>query len=167
MSTPTPPGPASAAPPRGLADLLNHVGERARAAAVFAEVNASPMTLDCKAKASAAPASFRLTWEGDRLWAAFVTPDRWLSHSIEADLLNTGDHLEELISEELADVGHTGAATVCEHFRSEDRLFTFRTPVPLRAGDLASPSAIETASQFLLACEACFRRLGDVDTSED
>lgn len=89
--------------------------------------------------------------------------DRWLSHSIEADLLNTGDKMEDLLEEELVElrVRHAGrelGGLSVEHFRSEDKLFTFRSRLPGAASDLAP----ETISGCLLAYEACFRNLGDM-----
>ena len=43
-----------------------------------------------------------------------------------------------------------------EHFRSDDMLFTFRSPLP--AGIQAADAA-----KVLLAYEACFRNLGDMN----
>jgi hypothetical protein len=146
--------------------LLEGVSRRAAAAGVFGPVEIEGARLSAAAKAPAAPAWYRLCVENGELWVSLVTPDRWLSHSVEADLLNTGDHLDELIHEELVELGETGPALPCEHFRDEDKLFTFRTRVPLPPGDAPAHADIETATRFLLAYEACFRRLGDIDAGE-
>jgi hypothetical protein len=154
------------APPAALAQLLESAAEKCRAAQVFGPIFIHKSTLNCEAKASASEATYRLSLDSDKLWVSLVTPDRWLSQSIEADLVHTGDKLEELLAEELADQGYPDRAPVppMEHFRSEDKLFTFRSIVP---ADLADSRAADTAAIFLLAYEACFRRLGDMETKEE
>jgi hypothetical protein len=136
----------------------------------------SETRIECEASNAAAPAFYRLEAETSRLWVSLVTEDRWLSQSIEADLVHTGDKLDELLDEELADQGYersgrgggggSGFRIMFEHFRSEDKLFTFRSIVPV---DVSKDSADEIARVggiFLRAYEACFRRLGDMDAQE-
>lgn len=119
--------------------------------------------------ASAAPSHYRLQVVGEDLVVGVYMADRWLSHSIEADLLNTGDKLEELISEELGELGYKEqqkgeSVRTCEHFRNEERLFTFQTKLPVK---LSAPDAAERAVLWLLAYEAAFARLGDMSAAED
>lgn len=150
--------------PESLVPLLMAAAKRARAAAVFGEVIVGEGRLEAAAKASAEPAFFRLGWEGSKLWVSLVTANRWLSQSIEADLVHTGDKLDELLMEELVDLGYAGAAIGFEHFRSEDKLFTFRSVVPVALGTgRPSEADVRTAAMFLLAYEACFRELGDME----
>lgn len=144
--------------PAATEPMLQSVARRAQEAGVFGDVALSPGLLACAAKAPAAPAWYRLSRDGTGLWVSLVTPDRWLSHSIEADLLHTGDKLEELIDEELLELGLECKLGPCQHFRSEDKLFTFRSQVPTLIG---VPDH-DTALKCLLAYEACFRRLGDM-----
>lgn len=138
-----------------LAAILDDARSRAEASGAFGAIGIKSGRLVCHARASASPASYRIFEDGGRLWVALVMADRWLSGSIETDLLHTGDKVEDLIEEELVELGLTGHHPVVEHFRSDDLLFTFRTPLPQR--DAA------TAAAFLLAYEACFRRLGDME----
>ncbi len=152
-----------------LTHLLKHVADRAAGAGVFANVATSSTRVECAARGSSAPAWFRLDARGNDLWVSLVTPDRYLSQSIELDLVHTGDKLEDLLEEELVDLGFEamgcGAPTLrFEHFRSEDKLFTFRSKLPV---DPASPKAGEVAAICLLAYEACFRRLGDMAAGDD
>ena len=165
MTAPTTPRPAQTPP--GLAQLLEKASQRALSESLFGPITLRATTLDCQAKSSAAEAFYRLSWDAGKLWASLVTTDRWLSQSIEADLVHTGDKLEDLLSEELADLGYNGPAPAFEHFRSEDKLFTFRSVVPVDPTKLTDPKSAATATTFLLAYEACFRRLGDMDTTED
>jgi hypothetical protein len=139
-----------------IGGLLKDVAAPASAAGVFGGVEERGGVLVCRAKASAAPASYRLGAEGGTLWVSLVTADRWLSESIEADLMHTGDKLEDLLEEEFAELGRPGERPRVEHFRSDDMLFTFRSEVP--------SADAETAATYLLAYEACFRRLGDMET---
>ena len=140
------------------AAILNEVKALAEKAGAFGPARLEGGRLICPAAASAEPADYRVSPEGDgAVWVELVTANRWLSESIETDLVHTGDKLNELLDEELADLGWQGAPATFEHFRSDDLLFTFRSRVPD-----ASPENVAT---WLLAYEQCFRQLGDMDDS--
>lgn len=145
--------------------LVRTVADRARTAGVFAQIELGNAGLSCSAKNSAAPAWYRLRPESGRLWVELVTPDRWLSQSIEQDLVHTGDKLPDLLDEELVELGLPPAALPVEHFRSEDKLYTFRSPLPFTGP--GNEDAVALAAGMLLAYEACFRRLGDMEEKED
>lgn len=148
-------------------DLLPDVHARAAEADVFGEITVDGHRLQAVARDAAAPAFYRVDVEGGpaggsgAVWVSLVTADRWLSESIEADLMHSGDKLEELIEEELVDLGEDagGGGISFEHFRSDDMLFTFRTKVPGQ-----DPERI---ARYLLAYEACFRNLGDMSEGEE
>jgi len=157
--------------------FLQSLAARAAAANVFGPLSHSASRLTAKAKDCEADAEYRVDVTPDgTLWVSFVTPDRWLSESIEADLMHTGDHIEELIAEELIEHDFPppplppipASAITCEHFRSEDRLFTFRTPLPppITAAALTKQS-LDHALRWLLAYESCFRNLGDVQAKPE
>lgn len=148
------------------ADFFHRIAQRAQAADVFAYVEIEPQQVQCAARASAAPAWYRLGIQSNHPWVSLVTPDRYLSQSIELDLVHTGDKLEDLLEEELIDLGYNAGTLRFEHFRSEDKLFTFRSKLPMEASEFRSPSSADTAALCLLAYEACFRRLGDMDARE-
>lgn len=138
--------------------LLDRVRDQAERAGVFGDVRVEGGVLVCPAKASAEPADYRVSVDAKgQAWVELVTANRWLSESIETDLVHTGDKLNELIDEELADLGWEGGASTFEHFRSDDLLFTFRSRVPG-----ADPRDVGV---WLLAYEQCFRQLGDMDDS--
>lgn len=139
--------------------VLRGVAEGARHAGVFAEVQESATRVQCTAKNCPEPAWYRVESQADGLWVSLVTPHRYLSQSIEADLVHTGDKLQELVSDELLNLGFDGFAPAVEHFRSPDMLFTFRSHIPARAEEA---NAAKTCLTFLLAYEACFRCLGDM-----
>ena len=156
----------SATSPNKTVTLLNEVAARAEAAKVFASVQVEADRVSCAALSPASPAWYRVEHDGRRVWVSLVTPDRWLSHSIEADLLHTGDKVDELLEEELVDLGYECARHPLEHFRSEDKLFTFRTPMDVTPGGESAPKTIDNAARLLLAYEACFRNLGDMDVGD-
>lgn len=140
----------------------------------FGKVTLENGRLACRAANSAEPAEYRIDIQQDKLWVSLVTANRWLSQSIEQDLVHTGDKIPELLDEELADQGYDvraaaarGLKTTFEHFRSEDKLFTFRSPLPFAIDQAGAPGSVDAASQWLLAYEACFRRLGDMDAGND
>ncbi|HYE01679.1 MAG TPA: hypothetical protein VD963_00450 [Phycisphaerales bacterium] len=155
--------PQSREAPPGLDALLEGVAARARAAGVFASVEGDAGGLRCAAAGSAAPAWYLVRHSEGRVWVALATEDRWLSQSIEADLVHTGDNLADLIHEEMVDLGYPGPPLPFEHFRDAHRRFTFRSPVPVEEGALGGDAAVELVAQALLGYEACFRRLGDMD----
>ena len=145
--------------------LLEAVASRALEAGVFASVRLDGARLVCAAK-EVESAEYRLDRDGaGTLWVSLVTPDRWLSGSIEGDLVHTGDKMHELVTDELVELGCDDVVSAVEHFRSEDMLFTFRSPVPV-AGR-SSDDAASVASVYLLAYEACFRQLGDMSGGDD
>lgn len=146
-----------------LAVVFDAVAQRARHSAKFADVRVNPQGVECSALPAPDDAAFHIRVEGTGLYASWVSPDRYMSQSIEADLMWTGDDLGELIAEELADLGWTGPALgPIEHFRSEDKLFTFRSLIP--DSQATSPDAL---LQVLLAFEAAFGQLGDMKPEED
>jgi hypothetical protein len=141
-----------------MQDLLKQIAEKAREAGVFGEIRVSPETLECEAKDSAEPATYRVAREDGALWVSLVMADRWQSESIESDLMHSGDKLEELLEEELVDLGYEGDPPTYQHYRSDDLLFTFRSKVPEDA---------DQAALWLLAYEQCFRNLGDMSAEAD
>ena len=151
----------------GIEPLLEGARAAAEKAGVFGGVTVKDGRLVCRARDAAAPASYRLFAESGRLYVALVMADRWLSESIEADLMHTGDKMEDLLEEELVDVGSPITRLHIEDFRSDDLLFTFRSPLPLDAGRLNEPESIDAAAKCLLAYEACFRNLGDMSAGEE
>ncbi len=148
--------------------LVALVAEKARASGVFGAVESGEGRLICTAAAADAQYRVDLDFDGPsrcRVWVSMVTPDRWLSESVESDLLNSGDPIEELLEDELADQGWEGSGVAVEHFRSDDLLFTFRTA--LCFDDESPEVAATTVARFLLAYEACFVQLGDMDGEEE
>lgn len=85
--------------------------------------------------------------------------------------MHHGDPIEELVEEELVELSSEPRGTrrdraaierpTVQHFRSDDLLYTFRTPL---AGD---PPSADEATRYLLAYEAAFRELGDVEADPD
>lgn len=149
-----------------IGDALALVRDRVVASGVFGEVSLTGGVLRCAAKESAAPAEYRVVEDAGRAWVALATADRWLSQSIEQDLVHTGDKLHDLMDEELAEQGHRGKCERVEHFRDESKTFVFRTPIPVDRGASAADTAA-LITRFLLACEAMFRPLGDMAGGDD
>ena len=147
-------------------ELIAMLRNAADEAGVFESLETEAGALGCHADGSAEPAEYRVVAEDGKLWVALVTADRWLSESIESELMHTGDKLEELLEEEMVDLGYEGPMPTYEHFRSPEKLFTFRTAVCDASGDYATDQA-ERARLTLLGYEACFRQLGDMSESEE
>lgn len=144
-----------------LGQILTEVAKTAKSAGVFESVDVHDGRMSCEAKGSAQPAFYRVDLDDGQVWVSLVTEDRWLSESIEATVMVTGDKLEELLDEELVDLGFEFGPVAVQHFRSDDMLFTFRSPMP---GDALNAEAI---SQALLAYEACFVQIGNMSPHKD
>jgi hypothetical protein len=142
-----------------MQDLLQSVNHEAASRGVFSKIESLSDRLRCHAKDCPEPAWYELAAVNGGLVVRFATPDRWLSESIESDLMHFGDPIEELIEEELAELGWRGKIPTVKHFRDDDRLYTFENAVPALDAD--------TASKFLLAYEAAFRALGDVGGGDE
>ena len=97
------------------------------------------------------------------LWVGWYSPDRWVSGSIEGDLVHTGDKIDELLEEELVDLG-LSIKLPLEHYRNDEKLFVFhgRLDLPPEVDD-----ATNTLVKVLLAFQACFVELGDMAPGED
>lgn len=164
--------PAVPAPSPAFARLVETLKSRAESSGVFGTVrivtdSRRGLMLTCQALASAEPAEFRVFLDEGKVWIALVTAARWLSQSIEADLVHTGDKIDDLIEEELIDQGWEGVHLPYQHFRDEDKLFTFRSPLPFGPEQLGSSEAADKAVRALLAYEAAFRPLGDMEADDE
>jgi hypothetical protein len=157
----------------------NVQGEGAAGGGAGGGIAGLPM-LRCEAKASAEPAFYAIRADlrdakspagGACLWVSLQTGARYLSQSIEADLMFTGDKIDDLVHEEMTDLGYDGPALPFQHFRSEDKLYTFRSPLAVLPADVTSDAGLLAAAkvceQALLGYEAAFRGLGDMEDAED
>lgn len=130
-------------------------------AKAFAAVERTADGLRCDALHVEEDCCYAATTDDDgTVWVGWYTPDRWLSGSVEADLVHTGDKIDELLEEELAELGFDGKLAV-EHFRNDDKVFVFRSKLP------AGAMSAEMLVRALLAYQACFVELGDMGPDED
>jgi len=141
-------------------DFLRELADRARQLGEFGAVEVKVTALRCAAKTAAAEAWYCVERRDDAWHLTLVTPDRWLSESIESDLMHTGDGLEELFEEELVEFGVEAAPPQIKHYRSDDRLYTFDIRLP----DGHNPDLV---SKYLFAFEATFRNLGDMSGADE
>jgi hypothetical protein len=155
-----------------LRTLFVRVAEFMKASGEFSDVRCSE-SIEAAAPQAAAPATYSVRFDphSARIWVALEMADRWLSESIESQLVEFGDSMEELLEDELIECGYPEAGgtpiTKVEHFRSEDRLFTFRACVGTLDEPLDSPRNVLIVSRAIAAFEACFRQLGDMCGNED
>lgn len=145
-----------------MTELLQNVLRNALDSGRFAEARIDGPRLRCRARGAAAEAWFTVEREGDAWAVGLETPDRWLSESIEGDMLEGRDSAEELVDDELVEVGFPHRCGKVRHFRDDAKVYVFRTPVPL--GGVADPAAGVTT--FLMAFEAAFSQLGDMQGSD-
>lgn len=113
-------------------------------------------------------AFYRIEAEGERVFVTWVSADRYLSQSIEQDLVFSGDDLDDMIDEELVDTGYEGQRLApMQHYRNDEKLFIFRSRTPIDAGKCDAPSAGPSLAKFVLAYEAAIRQLGDMSPDEE
>lgn len=146
-----------------IQSLLQAVAKRAREAGVFAAVDVDGAALLCRPAETDVDGEYAVTCDPQDAGPFVVlrSPDRWLSESIETDLMHTGDDLGELIEDELSDLGESYRPEV-QHYRDDQMRYTFRSPIPINGSEPA-----ESASRLLLAYEAAFRNLGNMRPSKD
>lgn len=122
------------------------------------------------AHASDAPdgAYYRIEPGADGVYVTWVSADRYLSQSIEQDLVFSGDDLDDMIDEELADTGYEGPRLApMQHYRNDEKLFIFRSRTPIDAQPADPDAAGASLARFLLAYEAAIRQLGDMSPDEE
>ena len=147
--------------------LYEEVGDRVRDADVFLKVRRTDEMLRCAPLHVEAETNtmYYAQVEKDthnRVFVGLSTLDRWLSESIEADLVHTGDDIEELLEEELVDQGLHEKIAV-QHYRDQDKRFVFQSTLNLPAGEeLDGAAMIDRVTKVLLAYQACFLELGDM-----
>ena len=98
-----------------------------------------------------------------------MTPDRYLSQSIEQDLVHSGDKLADLLHDELIDVEFVGPPLTVDHYRSPppDKLFTFRTKLPSPREAWPKPQTVADICKVIAAYQACFGPLGSMTADDD
>lgn len=150
--------------------LLETVYQRARDSQAFEnDIQRRDNQLWCRARFVDSLTHYRVSVDpaGEVVWVGLFTPDRWLSESIEADLMHQGDKLEELLEEELYEQGYEAQLPV-EHFRDEQMQYVFRSPVAWVPEDSENPALLaDRVSRVLLAYEAAFQPLGDMSPTEE
>jgi hypothetical protein len=145
--------------------LYEHVKQGALDEGVFASVVIDDRGVSCKALDAAEEAFYRVSEVDGAIWVSLETEDRWLSGSIEGDLVNTGDKLHDLIEEEVIDLGHEEAVvSVVDHFRSPEKIYVFRARL---STDIEDPKAVDHALIWLKGFEIVFRELGDMTEDDE
>ena len=149
---------------KNVREFLESVAEIARDRNVFTSVEVQGDLLRCRARDVKEEAWYLVQTHDGHWTVSLSTPDRWLSESIETDLMHFGDPLEELIEEELVELGSDFEVEAPKHFRSEQREYVFINTVPLQNESLNADASI--VATWLLAYEAAFRNLGDMSGEE-
>lgn len=147
-----------------LSQALNLAQGPLAEAGVFAKVTRADNLLRADAQHVEEECYYAASIEADRVWVGWYTPDRWLSESVEADLVHTGDKIAELLEDELVDQGLPAGRPEVQHFRNEDKVFVFRSQLDLPEEPAAAAQVIV---KTLLAYQACFVALGDMGPDED
>jgi len=146
--------------PEETRSLLETIAEQARATGEFSSVALDEEGLAARFIDTDVDAAFRVDPCEGGFEVSMKTPDRWLSQSVEATLMNSGDSIEELIDEELVELGCEDGPLTLKHFRDEKMRYVFVSPAPGGAG-------AETLLACLRAYERAFAPLGDFAGEDD
>ena len=156
-----------------LGTLIESVVRELEASGAFASVGVADeskpgsVLLVADAKDTPEPVCYRLEVMDGTLAVSWCSPDRYISQSIETDVLWTGDDLDDLIDEELVDLGwNRGRLEPLKHYRNDEMLFVFVSKTPIGAGEATEADASDIA-KVLMAYEIAFRELGDMAGDED
>lgn len=139
--------------------LSETIGTDATIRDAFAAVRVEGSRLTCVAKDAAAPAQYTLEFFETGWRIALTTADRWLSESIESQLVESRESLEELLEEELKDLDCAKAPPHVRHFRDESKQYVFECTLPI-------DTAAEDVRTHFLAFESTFRQLGDMSGTD-
>jgi hypothetical protein len=151
-----------------LTDTLAAAAALAEQGEVFTSARAGESELICTPADCEGEADYRIGCLDGELFVLWTSPDRYLSQSIEGDLMWTGDDLDDCIDEELVDQGWTGGSLgKVEHFRDECMRYVFRSLIPVQIDALSPDKHAGHFLQCLLAYEATFRELGDMTGDKD
>lgn len=148
-----------------IESLFKQVCEQVQDKGVFASVKLDALALVCQAKTDdpETKAWYKLTvGESDELYVGVYTEDRWLSESIEADLVEHKDDIEELLADEMYELGIDEGLGVY-HFRDEQLQYVFRSQILLPADQpVEGQDFVDYVTKALLSYEATFCQLGDL-----
>jgi len=155
---------------RGASGVMyEQVAGRLRGLAVFQDVRWDDEALSCRARFVDSETYYRVCVDPGKPVAqvGLYSPDRWLSESIEADLMHQGDKIEELLEEELVEQGLDFQLPI-EHFRDKQMRYVFRSPVELPGEEsLSGQATVDRIVRVLLAYEAVFGQLGDMKSPDE
>lgn len=153
--------------PDGVQMLFEKVGALATASGAFSAVDVVEGAVVCRFGDEDVDAEFRLDWDGAGFAVSMMTPDRWLSQSVEATLMNSGDSLEDLIDEEMVELGCDAGPLSMKHFRDEKKRYVFVSPVPISVGDAGTDESAATGLACVRGYERAFAELGDFVAGDD
>jgi hypothetical protein len=141
-----------------MSNELQSLVQQASQSGRFKDASINGDTVRCRAKDASAEAWYVID-KADGHWSiALETADRWLSESIEGDMLEGRDTAEELVDDELVNLDFPNRCPQVKHYRNDDKVYVFRSRVPLE-GIADETTGIAT---YLLAFEAAFSQLGDM-----
>ncbi|MSR28780.1 MAG: hypothetical protein EXS03_04290 [Phycisphaerales bacterium] len=93
---------------------------------------------------------------------ALLTSDRWLSESIESQLVESREEPEALLLEELRDLDWSEGEVAIRHFRDDSKQYVFESTLAVRG----APGELSRVWTLLAAYERTFSQLGEMSSGE-
>lgn len=113
-------------------------------------------------------AHFCVEVDSEGIWLTWASTDRYLSQSIEADLMFTGDDLDDMIDEEMVDAGwDLGKLSPSTHYRDDHMRFVFRCKAPIKPDAIDAQSHAEPFANGLAGFATAFAELGDMSEGDE
>ncbi len=154
--------------PANASAFLDELATRLKAHDRFDSAERKGHLVTAHATGTPEEAQFCVEVDDAGVWFTWATENRYLSQSIEASLMFSGDDLDDMVDEEIVDTGwNLGKLVPNTHCRDEDMRFVFRwkTPIGPKAID-AKDHAPHFANALAGVVEA-FVELGDMSEDED
>ena len=164
-----------------FSQLIDAVASDAEALDLFESVETREDRVICYADGPESPAWYAIRFdhvvaagaydEGEEVEASVTlswnSKDRYLSQSIESDLVYTGDDLDDMLDEELVDLGWSrGRLDPFKHYRDEEETFVFVFCLPLKQSKLTPNDAADLV-KCLQAADLVFSELGDMAEDDE
>ncbi|GAB4515536.1 MAG: hypothetical protein Tsb0013_20120 [Phycisphaerales bacterium] len=122
----------------------------------------------CHATDTPDEAQFCIEVDHEGVWLTWASTDRYLSQSIEAELMFTGDDLDDMVDEEIVDTGwDLGKLTPNTHYRDNDMRFVFRWKTPIDPGAIDAKHHAEPFAKALAGVVEAFAELGDMSEDDE
>ena len=148
--------------------LLTRIAERALAHDVFDSAEVKGSMVYAHATDSPEEAFYRVEIDEEGVFVSWASEDRYISQSIEAELMWTGDDLDDMIDEGAQDAGWTlGRMEPLKHYRDEGMHFVYRSKTPIAPADADAGAHADQLVAAMAGYAEAMAEFGDMKPESD